>query len=37
MNCGSYLLTTGDQIYKVSTVNAKTEDESVSAQMIEEV
>ena len=37
MSCGGYLLTTRDQIYKVSTVKAKTENESFSAQMIEEV
>ena len=36
-NCGSYSLATKDQIYKVSTVQAKTEDESFRAQIIEEV
>ena len=36
-NCGSYLLATRDQIYRVSTVKVKTEDESFSAQILEEV
>ena len=36
-NCASYLLATRDQIYKVSTVKAKTEDESFSAHILEEV
>ena len=35
-DCGSYLFVTKDQSYKVSTVRAKTEDESFGAQMIEE-
>ena len=36
-NCGSCLLAARDQIYKVSTVEARTENESFSVQMIEEV
>ena len=36
-NCGSNLLATRDQIYKASTVKAKMENESFSAQMIGQV
>ena len=36
-NCGSYLFATRDLMYKVSTIKAKTENESFSAQILEEV
>ena len=36
-NCGSYLLASRNQIYKVSTVKANTEDASFGAQILEEV
>ena len=36
-NCGSYLLATRDQTYTVSTVRDQTDDEFISAQILEEV
>ena len=37
VTCGSYLLATWDRMYKVLTVKARTEEESFSAQALEEV